>query len=99
MSAWARVSEDLDGRKTGVYSSFVNTLAEHFPHVLKNMEIYRFSQAATQPFKLPNDRIVALNPYHTDMRERVLVHLFDISTVLNRQSGVFYSSYVPQQTA
>ncbi|KAK4501828.1 hypothetical protein PRZ48_007637 [Zasmidium cellare] len=77
--------EDLTQRKYSLFVEFMGALQACLPHVFQNTEIYLISDASIDPDSyLPIDDV-----------ERVGIQFFDHTTLLNRQRGGFYSSYVP----
>lgn len=83
-TAFDRDAQDRASLSSGLLSDFTRHLLESFPALSLHVPLLEHFSRAT--YHLPVPRLYA------DHRERALIALFDPETLLNRQSGGFYSS-------
>ncbi|KAK4542301.1 hypothetical protein LTR36_006954 [Oleoguttula mirabilis] len=80
-----RFIEDLHQRKSGIMVEVIKALEECLPEVAEAAEVHGLPDAYLPP---------GSHLFKDDV-ERVLIEFFHHPTLLNRQRGGFYSSYVP----
>jgi len=80
-----RYYEDLDKRRSGILIEVIRALEECLPEVTAAVEVHSLPSAYLQPE----------SHLYADDVERVLIEFFHHPTLINRQRGGFYSSYVP----
>ncbi|CZR61687.1 uncharacterized protein PAC_11584 [Phialocephala subalpina] len=100
VSGWERMQQDLTMRSGGIYKSFVDSLATLYPAVLESCRVFTFRQAISAPLQAYENGSISnlvwpIDWSHTDLREQILIALFDRRTLLNRQPGGWCSSYLP----
>lgn len=85
-----RYTEDLRDRTSGVLYEFQEVLDRVFPALTDSAKIHMFKDASLD---LPGKH----NMWNADDVERVLIEHFDHATLLNRQRGGCFASYIPLQ--
>lgn len=83
-----RLLEDFDMRTSGIYHEFVQVLDRLYPAVMDAAETHMIKGAS---LSLTKD----LSESNEDDVERFLIELFDHATLLNRQRGGYFTSYIP----
>lgn len=86
---YERFRDDLTGGCYSILGRFLNTVQKEFPEVLASAKIYEFVDARIQQ----STSATASNL--SDFRERALISLFDLKTLLNRQAGGLKNIYQP----
>jgi hypothetical protein len=80
-----RFNEDVQSRRSGIFNEFIRVIELLIPHVHSAAEVHLIKQAS----------LSLIAPYNADDVERFLIEYFGHSTLLNRQRGGYYTSYVP----
>jgi hypothetical protein len=84
-----RYLEDLHSTKSGILGDFLNAVEQLFPEVA----------AAAQVHLIPEASITEDGPrFVAEDTERVLIELFHHRTLLNRQLGGYFATFVPGAT-
>jgi hypothetical protein len=94
-TGYQRHFSDLQSRRSGLIALFNKALERVAPSVLEACRVYEFTDA-----ELLNDSNSPLSSYKhrrliKDARERTLIALFGLESLLNRESGGFYPSAMP----
>lgn len=95
VNAWTRYKQDLSQRTDGLYGFFIDTVASLCPDVLRDVKIYNFQTARMSAMRRPDGTPFKFDPSVVDIREQILIALFGYDSLLNRQHGGKYVSYVP----
>jgi len=77
--------EDIQIRTSGILGNFMNQVQAYFPEIWESLRVWRFGAASHQ----------STGEFSSDDVERFLIAMFNQATLLNRQAGGFYISYVP----
>ncbi|KAJ3172133.1 hypothetical protein HDU88_006947 [Geranomyces variabilis] len=85
---WQRLQDDFR-RVSGLLPEFCTALNKFAPDVYENVKVYEVHRARLQEHAADHIR---------DNRERALISFFGLPTLLNRQPGGFFASYVPSLT-
>ncbi|KAJ3173396.1 hypothetical protein HDU87_007665 [Geranomyces variabilis] len=85
---WKRLQADLE-RVSGLPPEFCTALNKFAPDVYEDVKVYEVHRARLQEHAAEHIR---------DNRERALISFFGLPTLLNRQPGGFFASYVPSLT-
>jgi hypothetical protein len=80
-----RYEEDIKSRTGGVLAEFITAVEFLYPEVVEAAEVYLIKDASL-------DFLAQVN---ADDVERMLIQFFGHGSLLNRQRGGFYSTYVP----
>jgi hypothetical protein len=95
VSAWCRFNQDMDRLRTGgLYAEFIDEIMVHYPKVAQNLRIFTFPRAEV---KAQNGSLYG-HPGAINLHEQILIALFGLSSLLNRQSGGKYISYSPSSS-
>ncbi|KAK0526901.1 hypothetical protein OC834_004627 [Tilletia horrida] len=92
-TALKRHESDISHRTSGVLAAFLRTLATELPEVLDAAKVYTFPSAILEPLFADVDVPQSL----VDERERLLIALFGLPTLLNRQTGGFLPVWEPRE--
>jgi hypothetical protein len=84
-----RYMEDLRNVKSGILGEFLNAVEQLFPEVAAAVQVHLITEASITE---DGPRFVA------EDTERVLIELFHHRTLLNRQLGGYFSTFVPGDT-
>jgi hypothetical protein len=80
-----RFNEDVHSRRSGIFNEFVRVIELLMPHVHAAAEVHLIKEAS----------LALIAPYNADDMERFLIEYFGHPTLLNRQRGGYYTSYIP----
>ncbi|CAD6949524.1 unnamed protein product [Tilletia controversa] len=84
---------DLDFKRVGgVLSNFLRCLGADHPEVLDAATVYVFPTAGLQPLT----SAIEVPQMLADERERLLIALFGLDSLLNRQAGGFFAAWEPR---
>lgn len=86
--SWVRLQRDLAYRNNGILGAFVAEVTRHHPHILDDVRCHEFVDLSFPAFPSPSS-------LQLDIREKILISLFNLNVLLNRQSGGYYSQYLP----
>ncbi|KAK0519239.1 hypothetical protein OC842_007514 [Tilletia horrida] len=92
-TALKRHESDISHRTSGVLAAFLRTLATELPEVLDAAKVYTFPSAILEPLFADVDVPQSL----VDERERLLIALFGLPTLLNLQTGGFLPVWEPRE--
>ncbi|USW59350.1 hypothetical protein Slin15195_G126690 [Septoria linicola] len=96
VSACARFVANLKGRTDGIYAFLIATLSKIGPAAIEYCSYYTFPGGTSNSFRTSTGVLRPLDSTHTNIKEQALIELFDFETLLDRQPGGIYSSYVPK---
>jgi hypothetical protein len=82
-------SRKIVSRKGGVLADFVSTLARLFPDKYRARKVHELVDASFR-----KNSGIRKHDQRAEDRERVLITYFGYKTLLNRQTGGFYASYL-----
>ncbi|KAI8587304.1 hypothetical protein BDZ88DRAFT_247296 [Geranomyces variabilis] len=88
VTPWQRLQDDFK-RVSGLLPEFCTALNKFAPDVYEDVKVYEVHRARLQEHAADHIR---------DNRERALISFFGLPTLLNRQPGGFFASYVPSLT-
>ncbi|THY03750.1 hypothetical protein D6D03_04154 [Aureobasidium pullulans] len=86
---WDRYAEDLESRTSGILAEFTRAIDTVVPHVGQAAQIFLLRDASVAQ----NDALMALSD--PEDRERMLIELLGHRSLLNRQRGGHFTSYLP----
>lgn len=86
---WDRYSEDLKSRTSGVLAEFTRAVDTVAPHVAQAAQIFLVRKASVSR----DDALMMLSD--PEDRERMLIEFLGHDTLLNRQRGGLFTSYIP----
>jgi hypothetical protein len=84
-----RYTEDLAQRTSGILAEFTRAVDTIAPHVAQAAQIFLLRDASVRK----DDVVMALSD--PEDRERMLIEFLGHSSLLNRQRGGYFTSYVP----
>lgn len=84
-----RYDKDL-ARSHGVFGAFVHTLLSHFPQIERDAQVHMLVDATVTSASLAEIPTASIED-----NERMVIEFLGPTTLLNRQRGGFYVSYVP----
>jgi hypothetical protein len=97
-SGTERHREDKNIRDSGMFSDFVKACDKIDPSIYFSVKIYHFKKAHLKPAVTKSGSIIPPSQEDADLRERVLIALFGLPSLLNRHIGGWYAVYQPAET-
>jgi len=86
-----RYAEDLAHRTSGILAEFTRAVDTIAPHVAQAAQIFLLRDASVET----DDSVMAISD--PEDRERMLIEFLGHSSLLNRQRGGYFTSYIPSE--
>jgi hypothetical protein len=93
-----RHHDDKEIRNTGMFSDFNKECDNIDPSIHRSVKIYHFVKAHLRPSITQSGVPVPASQEDADLRERVLISLFGLPSLLNRHPGGLFAVYQPPET-